>query len=122
MKDWGNDAQKNRSGRNLLLFHIWTITFMTLRGDGNVAYYCFMVALGLKSKNHEILEQIFNEELAILSQTKEYYTGKHKNNFLAVLNLTASICDRPARCEINGLGRHNELFSLNCLLGHYSQD
>ena len=50
--------------------------------NGNVAYYCFIVDLGLKSNNHEILERIFNEELAVLSKPNEYYTGKHKNNFL----------------------------------------
>jgi hypothetical protein len=69
------------------------------------------VALGLKSNNHKILERIFNEELVVLSEPNEYYTGKHKNNFLAALNLTASIRDRPARCEINGLGHHNRLFT-----------
>ena len=111
LKDWGDDAQKNRSRTNHLTFHIRTITFMTLRGNGNVAYYCFIVALGLKSNNHEILEQIFNEELAVLSEPNEYYTGKHKNNFLAALNLTASIRYRPARCEINGRGHHNGIFT-----------
>jgi hypothetical protein len=111
LKDWGDDAQKNCSRTNLLSFHIRTITFMTLRGNGNVAYYCFIVALGLKSNNHKILERIFNEELAVLSEPNKYYTGKHKNNFLATLNLTASIRDRPARCDIKGLGHHNGLFT-----------
>jgi hypothetical protein len=79
---------------------------MTLRGNGNVAYhYCFIVALGLKSNNHEIFERIFNEELAVLSEPNEHYTGKHKINFLVALNLTASIRDCPARCKINGLGQ-----------------
>jgi hypothetical protein len=52
---------------------------MTLRGNGNAAYYCFIVALGLKSNNHKILERKFNEELAVLSEPNEYYTGKHKS-------------------------------------------
>jgi hypothetical protein len=73
LKDWGNNAQKNWSRTNLLSFHIQIITFMTLRGDGNVAYYCFIVALGLKSNNHEILERIFNEELAVLSEPKKIW-------------------------------------------------
>jgi hypothetical protein len=64
------------------------------------------VALGLKSNNHEILERIFNEELAVLSEPNEYYTGKHEKNFLAALNLTASIRDRPARWDINDLLLH----------------
>ena len=80
---------------------------MTLRGNGNVAYYCFIVALGLKSNNHETLERIFSEELTVLSEPNKYYSGKHKINFLAALNLTASIRDRPARCKINGLRHHN---------------
>jgi hypothetical protein len=84
---------------------------MTLCVNGDVAYYCFIVALGLKSNNHETLERIFNEELAVLSEPNKYYSGKHKINFLAALNLTASIRDRPARCEINGLGHHNGLFT-----------
>jgi hypothetical protein len=84
---------------------------VTLRGNGNVAFYCFIVALGLKINNHEILAQMFNEELAVLSDPNEYYTGKHKNNFLAALNLNDSICDHPVRCKINRLGHHNGLFT-----------
>jgi hypothetical protein len=61
------------------------------------------------------MERIFNDELAILSERNEYYTGKHKGNFLVSLNLAASICDRPARCEINGLGHHNGLITQRSL-------
>jgi hypothetical protein len=35
---------------------------MALHGNGKIAYYCFIVALGLKSKNQEILEQMFKDK------------------------------------------------------------
>jgi hypothetical protein len=39
---------------------------MTLNGNaGNVPYYCFVIALGLQSSTHDIIEQKFNVEYAI---------------------------------------------------------
>jgi hypothetical protein len=73
-KDGGDDAEKNRSShRNLLSFHLHTFTSLTLDGNRDVNYYCFVVALGPKGDIHDIIEIKFNDELEVLAQPKKYY-------------------------------------------------
>jgi hypothetical protein len=113
-KDWGDNAEKTRSSRrNLLSFHLRTFTFMTLDGNGDVDYYCFVVALGLKGDIHDIIKMKFNDEpkFKVLSQPNEYCHGGYKANMMAAVFLVASIRDKPAKADANMTGHHNQLFS-----------
>jgi hypothetical protein len=63
IKDWGDDAQKNSSRTNLLSYNIRTVTFLRHGGNGDVRYYTYVVSVGDKSADHEIVEKILTEEL-----------------------------------------------------------
>jgi hypothetical protein len=82
-----------------------------LDGNGDIDYYCFVVALGLKGDIHDIIEVKFNDELKVLFQLHEYYHGGYKANMMAAVVLVASIRDKPAKADANMTGHHNQLFS-----------
>jgi hypothetical protein len=82
-----------------------------LDSNGDVDYYCFVVALGLKGNIHDVVEFKFNEELKILSQPHEYYHREYKSNLLAAVFLVALVRDKPAKADANMTGHHNQLFS-----------
>jgi hypothetical protein len=100
IKDWGNDAQKNSSRTNLLSYNIRTITFLRHGGNGDVRYYTYVVSVGAKSSDHEIVERIMTNELKVLGTTPQlFYSGSHRGTFWGTASLVAGVRDRPARGE-----------------------
>jgi hypothetical protein len=58
IKQWVDDAQKNRSRTNMLAFNICTATFLTLNGNGDIRYDTFVIAIGLKKERPQHCQEI----------------------------------------------------------------
>jgi hypothetical protein len=113
-----NDAQKKQSQTNLLLFHIRTITNITLNGNGDIAYYCFVISPGLESSTHEIIEQKFNiGEYALLAKPDKYYLGSYEANIMALTCLISFIGGIPGKLEANGIRHHHSRLFTPLFLG-----
>jgi hypothetical protein len=107
IKQWVDDAQKNRSRTNMLAFNIRTATFLTLNGNGDIRYYTFVIAIGLKKADHNIVEKLTNNELEELKKPHTYYSGWYRKNFIGSLHLASEVRDRPDRSAATGSGSHN---------------
>jgi hypothetical protein len=107
IKQWVDDTKKNRSRTNMLAFNIRTATFLTLNGNGDIRYYTFVIAIGLKKADHNIVEKLTNTELDELKKPHTYYSGWYRKTFVRSLHLALEARDRPDRSAAIGTGSHN---------------
>jgi hypothetical protein len=91
LKTWGDDAEKNNTRTNILSFNIQAVTFMCVFGNGDFRYYCFLLSLGMKGGDLDVVESIMSQSLAELRNPHEYYQGNYERNIYASVHLIAAI-------------------------------
>ena len=108
---WSDDFEPNNVKQHKKSTWIKTLTISPPFDCQTSTRHTYVIALGSKSLNHELVNHYFIQELKSL-QTPTYMYCKVTNcNIPVVVETLAVSADRPERSALNGLLGHNGLCS-----------
>ena len=103
---WSDDFEPNHVKQHKKSTWIKTITVAPPHECQTSTKHTYVICLGPKDKDHEIVNKYFADELKELSSPTYMYCKATNNNIPVVVKVLAISADRPERC------------ALNCMLGH----
>ena len=103
---WSDDFEPNHVKQHKKSTWIKTITIAPPQDCQTSSKHTFVIALGPKDKDHEIVNHHFFKQLKKLESPTYMYSKETNSNIPIVVKVLAISADRPERC------------ALNCMLGH----
>ena len=103
---WSDDFEPNNVKQHKKSTWIKTITFAPPQQCQTSPKYTYVIALGAKKRNHDLVNFYFKQELDELKSPTYMYCKATNSNIPIVVETLAISADRPERS------------ALNCMLGH----
>ena len=104
---WSDDFEPNQHRKTKGSMWLKTVTICPPSTMTTSPKYTYILSLSKKGKDHDVVNDIFNEELRELSKCSHRYHGKIKKNIPVIVEVLAVLADRPERCAMNSLLQHN---------------
>jgi hypothetical protein len=115
-KTWLDDFDPGHTKKSRNQVFAWTFTFCP-KPDDKTGSNTVIVGISGKGEDHDVLEELFGEELKILrTDGQMFYQGATKKLVLVKMGIVGASVDRPARTALLRVGDHNGKHS--CLWGH----
>ena len=92
---------------------IWikTVTICPPSDQMTSPNYTFLLAIGRKGQNHDLINEIFMKEIKDLERCKVRYCGQSKSNVQVVVKVLSVLYDRPERSAVTLVQHHTALNS-----------
>ena len=104
---WSDDFEPNAYRKNRKSIWIKTVTICPPHDQTTSPMYTYVLAIGRKTNNHDVIHSIYNKELQDLSKCTYRYCAIVKKNIPVVVKILTISADRPERSAINHVLGHN---------------
>ena len=104
---WSDDFEPNVYRKNRKSIWIETVTICPPRDKITSPMYTYVLAIGRKSDNHDMIHKFYNKELEQLSKCTYRYCDFLKKNVPVIVKVLTISADRPERSAINHILGHN---------------
>ena len=104
---WSDDFEPNVYRKNRKSIWIKTVSICPPRDKITSPMYTYVLAIGRKTDNHDIMHEFYNRELEDLSKCAFRYCALVKKNVPIVVKILSISADRPERSAINHILGHN---------------
>ena len=103
---WSDDFEATSLRKNVHSTWIKTVTISPPHNESTSTKYNYLLAIGRKNMDHDIINDQLNKELYELGKISYRYYGKMKKNVPVVVKVLALSADRPERSTMNHILNH----------------
>ena len=104
---WSDDFEPNVYRKNRKSIWIKTVSICPPRDKITSPMYTYVLAIGRKTDNHDVMHEFYNRELEELSKCTFRYCSLFKKNVPVIVKILSISADRPERSAINHILGHN---------------
>ena len=104
---WSDDFEANNTRKNRNSTWIKTVTICPPKEYNTSTLYTYPIAIGRKGQSHDIVNNLFNQEIKRLSSCTYRYCQKYKRNYPVIIAPLCVSADRPERSSLNSILSHN---------------
>ena len=108
---WSDDFEATSLRKNVHSTWIKTVTISPPHNETTSTKYNYILAIGRKNMDHDIVNDQINKELDELGKVSYRYYGKMKKNVPVAVKVLAMSADRPERSTMNHILNHAGLSS-----------
>ena len=108
---WSDDFEPNNVKQHKKSTWIKTMTIAPPHDCQTSPRHTYIIALGSKSSDHEVINHAFYQELNLLQKPVYMYCKATNSNIPIVVETLAVSADRPERSSLNAMLGHNGLTS-----------
>ena len=103
---WSDDFEATSLRKNVHSTWIKTVTISPPHNELTSTKYNYILAIGRKNMDHDIVNDQINKELEELGKVSYRYYGKMKKNVPVAVKVLAISADRPERSTMNHILNH----------------
>ena len=109
MSIWSDDFEASTHRSNDCSIWIKTVTISPPSNQMNSPKYTFLLAIGRKGQDHDLVNERFNIEINELEKCTMQHYGREKCNIPVVVKVLSVLCYRPERSSMTCIQAHNAI-------------